>query len=65
MGVIVYELVTFRKPFDSDNLQSLFSLIVNKEPAPIQDGRSTDLKLLCTSLLYKDKKKRPDIFGIA
>ena len=65
MGVIVFELVTFKKPFDSDKLQSLFDLIINKEPAPVQDGRSTDLKLLCKTLLNKDFNKRPSIFDIA
>ena len=35
MGVIVYELVTFKKPFDSDKLQSLFNLIINEEAAPV------------------------------
>lgn len=65
MGVIVYELVTFKKPFDSDKLQSLFNLIINEEAAPVQDGRSTDLKMLCKSLLNKDVNKRPSIFDIA
>ena len=65
MGVIVFELVTFKKPFDSDKLQSLFDLIMNKEPDAIQDGRSTDIKMLCKSLLNKDVSKRPSIFDIA
>ena len=28
MGIIMYELITFKKPFDSDKLNSLFDLII-------------------------------------
>ena len=32
LGVIMYELVTFKKPFDSAKLPGLFELIISKEP---------------------------------
>jgi len=43
MGIIMYELITFRKPFDSDKLNSLFDLIINKEAPPLPAGISADL----------------------
>ena len=65
MGVIIYELITFNKPFDSQKLNSLFDMIINKEPHQIHEGRSADIKLLIKALLTKDDKKRPSIFDIA
>lgn len=53
MGVIMYELITFNKPFDSQKLNSLFEMIINKEPKQIEN-RCADIKLLIKALLNKD-----------
>jgi serine/threonine protein kinase len=29
MGVIIYELITLKKPFDSEKLKTLFEMIIN------------------------------------
>lgn len=65
MGVIIYELATLRKPFDSENLQKLFELIKNKPIDPLPDHFSSEFRQLVNAILNKDKDKRPSIFDIA
>jgi len=43
MGVIIYELITLKKPFDSEKLKDLFDLIITKPVDPLPEGTSADL----------------------
>lgn len=65
MGVIIYELVTLKKPFDGDNLSGLFEKIKSKDLEPIPEDSSQEMKLLIGMLLNKEKDKRPNIFEVA
>jgi NIMA (never in mitosis gene a)-related kinase len=65
MGVIVYELITLRKPFESANARALFEKIKNQPVDPLPDDTSADLKLIISMLLNKDKDTRPSIFDVA
>lgn len=65
MGVIIYELATLRKPFDSENLQKLFEQIKNKPIDPLPDHFSSEFRQLVNAILNKAPDKRPSIFDIA
>jgi len=65
MGVIIYELITLKKPFDGDSIQMVFDKIINQPWDPLPDGTSSDLKLLIGALLNKDNNKRYSIFDVA
>lgn len=60
LGVIVYELVTLRKPFDAENLVLLAIKIVNSDPPPIPDSFSPALKELITSMLQATQSSHQD-----
>ena len=65
MGVIVYELVTLKKPFDGDNIPNLFHQIINTSIDILPEGTTADLQLVVKALLNKDKENRPTIFAVA
>lgn len=65
MGVIIYELVTLKKPFDSKTVEGIQDVIINNPVDPLPQGTSGSLQLLVNALLNKDKDKRPSIFDIA
>ena len=65
MGVIIYELITLKKPFESANIRSLFEKIKNVPLDPLPDHTSPDLQLVVKAILNKDKDKRPSIFDVA
>lgn len=65
MGVIIYELVTLKKPFDSDSINGVFEMIINKPLDPLPEGTCGDIQLLIKAVLNKDKDLRPSIFDIA
>ncbi|MBM4060882.1 MAG: hypothetical protein FJ265_07270 [Planctomycetes bacterium] len=61
LGVILYELLTLRRPFDGKNLQQVVYEICFKEPVPVQRlnprvGR--DLVTICHKALEKDPQNR-------
>lgn len=65
MGVILYELITLRKPFESPNVRGLQDKIVNQPLDPLPNDTSADLQLLVKAVLNKNKDKRPSIFDVA
>ena len=65
MGVIIYELITLKKPFDGKSIEAVFDMIVNQQSQPLPEGTSGNLQLLVQAVLNKDKDKRPSIFEIA
>ena len=73
LGVIIYELITLRKPFDTREgvqstdgaFQTLFDMITNKPLEQLPPGTDSDLQVLIRAVLNKDKDQRPNIFQLA
>ena len=62
LGVILYELITLRKPFEAEKMNQLFDKIIKDAPQPLPEDTHTNLKMLVSTLLNKDYNKRPNIF---
>eukprot|EP00928_Gymnodinium_smaydae_P047337 TRINITY_DN31585_c0_g1_i1.p1 TRINITY_DN31585_c0_g1~~TRINITY_DN31585_c0_g1_i1.p1 ORF type:complete len:554 (-),score=147.92 TRINITY_DN31585_c0_g1_i1:24-1685(-) len=63
-GVVLYEMVTLKHPFDADSLVILAGKILrDKYPDP-DPMYSQDLKTLIRSMLCKDASQRPNIVAI-
>jgi WD40 repeat protein len=61
LGVILYELLTLRRPFDGKNLQQVVYAICFQEPVPpnrLNHKVPRDLVTICHKLLEKDPKNR-------
>jgi NIMA (never in mitosis gene a)-related kinase len=58
LGCILYELCTFKHPFEAKSQGALIVKILNKDPDHINRRYSNDLKKLTTLLLDKDSEKR-------
>ena len=57
MGVIIYEILTFKKPFDGDSIPGVFDKIVNEPPdSPLPKEANPDFVALVQKLLHKDKE---------
>ena len=65
VGVILYELITFKKPFDSDTINGVFDRIIKSPIEPLANDVDANLKMLVAALLNKDYNKRPNIFDVA
>ena len=59
LGCILYELCTFRHPFEANSQGALILKILNSQPDPIDESYSKDLSNLIYLLLDKNCKKRP------
>ena len=64
LGCVLYELCTFKHPFEAKNQGSLIMKIVKGQYYPIASNYSKDLHELVRLLLLKDYKKRPGIAEI-
>ncbi len=65
VGVILYELITLKKPFDSESISGVFDKIVNQQLDPLPSDVDVNLRTLIAALLNKDYSKRPNIFDVA
>ena len=61
LGCVLYELTTFRKPFDGKTIVELIEKIQTKDILPIPKTYSDDLKNLISKLLCKNPNNRPSI----
>lgn len=61
LGCVLYELCTFKHPFEATNQGALIMKIVRAKFNPIPTNYSQSLKSLVEQLLQKDQKKRPGI----
>jgi tetratricopeptide (TPR) repeat protein len=59
LGVVLYEMVTGRRPFRGEHDASLAHAIVHEEPAPLDPTVPADLGELIRALLEKDPDERP------
>ena len=65
VGVILYELVTLQKPFESDTINGVLHKIVKCAYDSLPEDTDPNLKMLVVALLNKDYNKRPSIFEVA
>jgi NIMA (never in mitosis gene a)-related kinase len=64
LGIILYEMCTFKKPFNAANQFALTLKILKGKFDPIPSSYSQDLKNLIDYLLQKNYRLRPSIFKI-
>ena len=64
LGCILYELCTFKHPFEANHQVGLISKILNKKPEPINSSYSKELNNLIFMLLDKNSKSRPSCVEI-
>ena len=64
LGCVLYELCTFRHPFEATNQGALILKIVRAKFDPIPSAYSQDLRAMTEALLRKDQKKRPSLQDI-
>jgi len=58
LGIILYELLTGRRPFSGDNIPSLLSRIVNEDPARLEPGNTNPPEGL-EAVIRKALAKKP------
>ena len=59
LGVVMYELLTGRHPFEAENFSRLVNLILNENPPPMKDFRS-DVPAVLEKIVRKALQKNPD-----
>ena len=65
LGVLLYEIATFRLPFEAAGMKKLMDDIVTKDvPRLTSAGLSPELWDLISQMLNKDPARRPDINGV-
>lgn len=64
LGCVLYELCTFRHPFEAKNQGSLIMKIVKGQYPAVSSKYSEELRDMVSSLLTKDYRKRPAIADI-
>jgi hypothetical protein len=68
LGVILYHLLTGRRPFEADSLTDLLDLVRNHPPLPLRQIRSAipqELECLCLACLDKQPENRPGAAELA
>jgi hypothetical protein len=61
LGVVLYQMVAFRYPFEAPTLPALALRIVSGDWSPPPNGVSDDLVQLISTLLAKEHSARPDM----
>ena len=64
LGCILYELCTFRHPFNATNQGALIIKILNSNPDPIFNCYSSQLQYLVNQILEKNYEKRPNCWDL-
>jgi len=64
LGCILYEMATFKHPFNATNQGALILKILKGTYDPISSQYSSDLKMLIDMLLDKNYFQRPSVFEI-
>ncbi|MEM8712068.1 MAG: serine/threonine-protein kinase, partial [Planctomycetota bacterium] len=66
LGVVLYELLTLRRPFEGDTTHQIATRILTEEPAPIAKIRSQcprELTLICAKAMEKAPARRYSTMG--
>jgi serine/threonine protein kinase len=61
LGVCMYEILAFRRPFDGKHFMSVVRCIMTKEPPPLPDRYSKHLRAIIMQMLQKDPEDRPSV----
>ena len=64
LGCILYELCTYRHPFEAKSQGALILKILKNMPAPIHNYYSNDLQEFIYYILEKDQELRPSCYDI-
>ena len=64
LGCILYELATYKKPFNAVNQPALILKILKGKYEPISKEYSNELKKIIDGILIKNVYKRPSVFDI-
>jgi flagellar biosynthesis GTPase FlhF len=64
LGVVLYELMCLRHPFQGASMKELLQRICTAQPAPPSATYSRDLRALLARLLDKNPEQRPSVNGI-
>ena len=64
LGCILYELCTFRHPFNATNQGALIIKILSSNPEPIFNCYSSQLQYLVNQILEKNYEKRPNCWDL-
>ena len=64
LGCILYEMATFKHPFNATNQGALILKILKGHYEPISSQYSSELKNLIDMLLEKNYYQRPSIFDV-
>ncbi len=59
LGCILYEMLTFRRPFDAPNISQLVISILSGKYAPVASHWSPEVRSLLGQMLQLDPEKRP------
>jgi serine/threonine protein kinase len=61
MGVVLYEMMTTKHPYDANSMQQLMQRIVRSAYAPVPTTYSRELRQLLDACLEKEPMRRPNI----
>jgi len=61
LGVVLYELMSLKHPFDATSMEGLLQKIVKTNPPPLSRNYSIELRTIVDSLLSKTPAKRPTV----
>ncbi|CUG91988.1 protein kinase, putative [Bodo saltans] len=61
MGVVLYEMMTTKHPYDANSMQQLMQRIVRSTYAPVPTTYSRELRQLLDACLEKEPMRRPNI----
>jgi hypothetical protein len=64
LGIILYELVCLRLPFQGNSMKQLCQNIINAAPTPPSSAYSKEMRDLVRDILAKDPRKRPSVNNI-
>ncbi|MCQ2818167.1 MAG: serine/threonine-protein kinase Nek [archaeon] len=59
LGVILYELITLKNPFEANSMPASFNKILQSKYPPLPESTNKELKDLVYSLIQVDPNKRP------
>ena len=59
LGVVIYEMISGRRPFEAENPADMFLALLSKEPPPLDEKIAEPIRKLVLKCLEKEPSKRP------